>query len=157
MTEPLPQGPNESPAPDVLARLAAHRTVGTAPRPELEWLVAHGAVNQFEPGDTIARKGEPVEALYIILKGRVSHLNDAGGTWRKVMDWRDGDVTGQLPYSRLAKAPGNSVIDESGSFVMPTVYAPERRALSSTRLMSSPSPDCETPTTKAWSSLSCAP
>ena len=44
------------------------------------------------------------------------------------------------------------VIDEPGSLVMPTVYAPDRRALSSTRLMSSPSPDCETPTTSAWSS-----
>ena len=27
----------------------------------------------------IARKGEPVEALYIILKGHVSHLIDQGG------------------------------------------------------------------------------
>ena len=110
MSEPLPQLPNDS--ANALARLTAHRTVGTAPRPELDWLVAHGAVRHFEPGDMIARKGEPVEALYIILNGRVSHLNDAGGTWRKVMDWREGDVTGQLPYSRLAKAPGNSVIDE---------------------------------------------
>jgi signal transduction histidine kinase len=123
MTDALPLLHNESATPDVLARLAAHRTIGTAPRPELEWLVAHGAVNQFEPGDMIARKGEPVETLYIILKGRVSHLNDAGGTWRKVMDWRDGDVTGQLPYSRLAKAPGNSVVDESAEiFCVPRAH-----------------------------------
>ena len=29
------------------------------------------------------------------------------------MDWRDGDVTGMLPYSRLSNAPGNSVIQET--------------------------------------------
>ena len=59
MTEPLPQGPNES-APDVLARLAAHRTVGTAPRPELEWLAAHGAVNEFEPGEVPEEEPETI-------------------------------------------------------------------------------------------------
>jgi hypothetical protein len=49
------------------------------------------------------------------------------------------------------------VIAESGSFVMPTVQsAPLARASESTRLMSSPSPDCETPMTTAWSSLSFA-
>jgi hypothetical protein len=49
------------------------------------------------------------------------------------------------------------VIEESGSLVMPTVCAPPARALSSTWLMSSPSPDCETPTTSAPSSRSRAP
>jgi signal transduction histidine kinase len=108
---------------DLLARLTAHRTVGTAPRSELEWLVAHGTVTRFAPGDMIARRGEAVESLYIILKGRVSHLTDQGGTWRKVMDWREGDVTGQLPYSRLAKAPGNSVIDETAEILcIPRVH-----------------------------------
>jgi signal transduction histidine kinase len=110
-------------AADLFARLTAHRTLGAAPRAGLEWLVAHGTVHQFAPGEMIARKGEPVESLYIILQGRVSHLTDQGGTWRKVMDWRDGDVTGQLPYSRLAKAPGNSVIDETADILcVPRVH-----------------------------------
>ena len=47
-----------------------------------------------------------------ILPGRMSHLTDHTGTWRKVMDWREGDVTGQLPYSRMRGAPGNTVVDE---------------------------------------------
>jgi len=117
MTNPLAQAPNATDDSDLLTRLTAHRTVGTAPRAELEWLVAHGTVRTFEPGEMIARKGEPVESLFVILKGRLSHLTDPGGTWRKVMDWRDGDVTGQLPYSRLAKAPGNSVIDETAEIL----------------------------------------
>ena len=34
----------EAPTSDeLLARLAEHRTVGNAPRAELEWLLAHGA------------------------------------------------------------------------------------------------------------------
>src|SRR5574338_185918 len=92
---------------DLLTRLTTHRTIGQAPRAELEWLVAHGTLQRYETGDMVARKGETVDALYVILTGHVSHLTDKGGTWRKVLDWRAGDVCGQLPYSRLAKAPGN--------------------------------------------------
>ena len=87
MTNPLAQAPNATDDSDLLTRLTAHRTVGTAPRAELEWLVAHGTVRTFEPGEMIARKGEPVEALFVILKGRLSHLTDPGGTWRKRSVW----------------------------------------------------------------------
>ncbi|MFL5495101.1 MAG: ATP-binding protein [Gemmatimonadales bacterium] len=95
---------------EVLARLTAHRALAKLPATELEWLVAHGTLEHCEPGHMIARKGEPVEALYIIFTGHVAHLLEQGGTWRKAVDWRDGDVTGLLPYSRLVNAPGNSVV-----------------------------------------------
>jgi signal transduction histidine kinase len=97
---------------DLLARLTAHRAIGNVPQVELEWLIAHGTLESYEPGQVIARKGEPVEGLYLILTGHVSHFMDQGGTWRKVMDWHDGDATGLLPYSRMTAAPGNSVIQE---------------------------------------------
>jgi len=113
MTNARPVSPNADGAGDLLSRLQAHRAFAQVPREELEWLAAHGTLERLEPGSMIARKGEPVEALYVILNGHVSHLTDQGGTWRKAMDWRDGDVTGILPYSRLANAPGNSVIQET--------------------------------------------
>ena len=47
-------------------------------------------------------------------------------------------------------------IDDEDSFVIPIVNAPEARALSRTRLMSSPSPDCDTPMTNACFRLSFA-
>jgi signal transduction histidine kinase len=105
MTDPGPDG-------DLIARLSAHKVIGNVPRAELEWLVAHGTLERYQTGDMIARKCQPVEALYIILKGHVAHLLDHGGSWHKAIDWHDGDATGMLPYSRLANAPGNSVILE---------------------------------------------
>jgi signal transduction histidine kinase len=111
---------------ELLARLAAHRTIGKAPREELEWLVDHGRLESSPPGVLVATRGEPVPALIIILSGRISHLNEQGGTWRKVMDWKGGDVTGQLPYSRMTAAPGNSVIDEPTEvFSIPRKYVDE--------------------------------
>ena len=105
MTDSGPDG-------DLIARLAAHKALGNAPRAELEWLMAHGTLERYQDGDLIARKGQPVEAMYIILSGHAAHMLDQGGSWRKAMDWHDGDATGMLPYSRMAAAPGNSVILE---------------------------------------------
>ncbi len=110
---------------EILERLMAHRALEKVPREELEWLVAHGRLERLEPGGMIARKGQPVEALYVILTGHVVHMTDQGGTWRKAMDWHEGDVTGQLPYSRLTNAPGNSVIEEAAEiFCVPQEHLP---------------------------------
>jgi signal transduction histidine kinase len=110
---------------EILERLMAHRALEKVPREELEWLVAHGRLERLEPGGMIARKGQPVEALYVILTGHVVHMTDQGGTWRKAMDWHEGDVTGQLPYSRLTNAPGNSVIQEAAEiFCVPLEHLP---------------------------------
>ena len=105
MTDSGPDG-------DLIARLAAHKALGNAPRAELEWLMAHGTLERYQDGELIARKGQPVEAMYIILSGHAAHMLDQAGSWRKAVDWYAGDATGMLPYSRMAAAPGNSVILE---------------------------------------------
>ena len=97
----------------VLDRLRAHRTLAQMPESELQWLAARGRVEYYAPGDLVARKGLPVDPLYIILKGHISHFSDQGGVQRKVMEWRGGDITGRLPYSRIKVSPGNSVVQES--------------------------------------------
>ena len=93
MTDPRPTDLQAGAEADLLARLGSHRLLGRVPREELEWLVSHGTLEHYEPGFLIARKGEPVEALYIVITGHVSHFMDQGGTVRKVLDWRDGDAT----------------------------------------------------------------
>ena len=105
MSDPGPDG-------DLIARLAAHKAIGNAPRAELEWLVAHGTLERYQDGDMIAHKGKPVEAMYLILSGHAAHMLDQAGVWRKAIDWYAGDATGMLPYSRMSAAPGNSVILE---------------------------------------------
>jgi signal transduction histidine kinase len=97
---------------DLVERLAQHRTIGSAPRKELEWLAAHGYEQHYDPGKQVWRKGEPIDALYVVLSGHVAIYVDRGLGPRKVLEWRAGDVTGTLPYSRLAGAPGDTVIVE---------------------------------------------
>jgi signal transduction histidine kinase len=99
-------------AADLVDRLAAHGTVGAAPREELTWLVQHGSLRHLNVGDQLSWKGKAVEGLFILLSGRVTIWVNRGSGRHKMMEWRAGDVTGLLPYSRLVNAPGDSIADE---------------------------------------------
>jgi signal transduction histidine kinase len=99
-------------------RLAEHRTLGQAPRAELEWLAAHGEVRLIKSGDVITKANHPVTQLYVPLSGRFAISVDRGYGPRKVMEWSGGDVGGLLPYSRMAKAPGEAVVSEPGEVLL---------------------------------------
>ena len=99
-------------SPSLLERLRQHRTVGQAPADEMAWLLAHGTLLRFEPGDIIVSPREPVSLFYIVLDGHIAIHIDRGAGSRKVMEWHGGDVTGVLPYSRLAHSPGDVVAEE---------------------------------------------
>lgn len=92
----------------LIDRLAQHRTLSAVPRTELEWLATHGSIRRLSAGEVLSAKGQPVEALYIILSGRLALFVDRGAGPNKVIEWREGDVSGLLPYSRLLTAPGDS-------------------------------------------------
>jgi signal transduction histidine kinase len=96
-------------ARDLIDRLAEHKTLGAAPRTELEWLVAHGSLRKLNTGEVLSVKGVQVKALYVILSGRLALFVDRGAGLNKVVEWREGDVAGMLPYSRLMTPPGNSI------------------------------------------------
>jgi signal transduction histidine kinase len=93
---------------DIIERLAEHKTLGRAPRSELEWLAAHGQIRKLNTGEVLSVKGAPVDALYIVLSGRVALFVDRGAGLDKVIEWREGDVSGLLPYSRLTSPPGDA-------------------------------------------------
>ena len=96
----------------LVERLAAHRTLGSAPRHELEWLASKGELTRYERGTLLTADNTVVRRLHVLLSGRVAiHVNRGGP--RRVMEWRGGDVTGSLPYSRLVSAPGDAMVEET--------------------------------------------
>jgi signal transduction histidine kinase len=97
---------------DLVDRLAEHKTLCAAPREELAWLAAHGVLRHLDDGELMVAAGAPVDALFVLLTGHVTIFVDRGAGRHKVMDWRAGDVTGVLPYSRLVNSPGDSVAQE---------------------------------------------
>jgi signal transduction histidine kinase len=100
------------PADELMERLTAHKTIGSAPREELEWLAKHGEVRTYEPGEIIVPRTELVVEMIVLLSGHIAFYVDRGTGKRKVTEWRGGDVTGFLPYSRMKYPPGESTIEE---------------------------------------------
>src|SRR5512141_254782 len=93
-------------------RLSEHRLLVGAPREQIEWLAARGQLVRLDTGTQLAPKGTTVPGLYIVLSGHMSIHVDRGAGPQKVMEWRAGDVTGYLPYSRLDKSPGGVKAEE---------------------------------------------
>lgn len=97
---------------ELVELLAAHRTIGSAPREELLWIAEHGSLRHFEQGEQLTSQTKEVDTLHILLTGCVSIYVKRGTGLRKVMEWRGGDVTGILPYSRLKTPPGDTYVEE---------------------------------------------
>ena len=97
----------------LIERLAARPTLASGPRAQLEGLVSRGELRRYDQGQSISTKGEPIRDLFIILAGRISIRLERGGIARIVKEWKRGDVSGYLPYSRLSAAPGTVLADES--------------------------------------------
>ena len=100
------------PAGNLVDRLAGHRTIGAAPREELSWLACHGTLRQMQAGEVLTAKGTRPAGLFVVLSGSFTMSVDRGAGPRKIMEWREGDVMGLLPYSRVAGPPGDSVAQE---------------------------------------------
>ncbi|HEV2324198.1 MAG TPA: ATP-binding protein [Terracidiphilus sp.] len=102
---------------ELIDRLAEHKTLGKAPREELAWLAEHGELRRLEAGEVLSHKGMPVAGLYVILSGHVVLSVDRGSGPQKVIEWRGGEVSGMLPYSRLTTPPGDAVAVEATEFL----------------------------------------
>ncbi|MBI4903940.1 MAG: cyclic nucleotide-binding domain-containing protein [Acidobacteria bacterium] len=100
------------PTEKLVDRLTGHKTLGGAPREELTWLASRGMLRQMHPGQVLTAKGTRPKGLFVVLSGSFSMSVDRGGGPRKIMEWREGDVMGMLPYSRVAGPPGDSVAQE---------------------------------------------
>ena len=101
----------------LIDRLAEHKTLGNAPREELAWLVEHGELRRLETGEVLSHKGMPVTGLYVILSGHVVLSVDRGSGPQKMIEWRGGEISGLLPFSRLTTPPGDALAVEATEFL----------------------------------------
>jgi signal transduction histidine kinase len=100
------------PRDELVEQLAGHKTIGSAPREELEWLASHGELRQLHPGEVVVPKTMLVVEMIILISGHLAIYVERGSAKRKVMEWRGGDVTGLLPYSRMTHPPGETMVEE---------------------------------------------
>lgn len=76
------------------------------PDDQLQWLLDQSQTNHYKPGDFLFSKGDEIDKLQIIVKGEFSIKIEQNGEFRSVATMKEGDLTGNLPYSRAGSAFG---------------------------------------------------
>jgi len=102
---------------NLVDRLADHALLRAVPREQIEWVAAHGRLHRLDAGEVLYPHGGEVEGLHVVLSGHLAIHIDRGAGRRKAMEWRGGEVSGALPYSRLVGTPGEVVAEEPTELV----------------------------------------
>ena len=112
--------------PELVDRLAAHRTIGSAPRAELEWLARHGELRRFEVGERAVVKGTPLDEMVVMLTGHIAMSYERSTGRRFALEGFAGDLTALLPYSRAGLAMGDiDVLEPTEALCLHRRFFPE--------------------------------
>ena len=103
---------------ELIDRLQALQIFTEVPRSELAWLVANGRFEVYPAGNMYGDTGDQIVEMFIPLTGRVGlYLTTPGGR-RKILEAGAGQVLGILPYSRMQRSPGATIIEETAECVI---------------------------------------
>lgn len=77
------------------------------PQEHLAWLAEKFEERRFQPGEVMAREGDPLDHLSVILEGEI-RIERGSGPDTLIFRVNAGQVTGLLPYSRLTHYGGTT-------------------------------------------------
>jgi CRP/FNR family transcriptional regulator, cyclic AMP receptor protein len=90
---------------------------------DVEWLIASGTVRQVAPGEILIRQGTHVDAVFILLAGRLSVLLARTGD-REIARLQAGEIAGEMSF--LDSRPPSATVC---ALETSTVYAIPRAML----------------------------
>jgi len=73
---------------------------------QLRWMAERGTTFTLAEGDYLFKKGDPVDYMFVLLKGGIQMKVLQGKQFKNVQRMQQGEVTGILPYSRMQEATG---------------------------------------------------
>src|SRR6516164_2519433 len=87
-------------------------TVADVPEDQIAWFLSKSQGVNLKAGDVYARRGNPPDAVFVLLEGEFQWRGEFGGE-TIVIAGKVGDVTGALPFSRMKQftVTGRAVSD----------------------------------------------
>src|SRR5580698_2983399 len=70
------------------------------PDDQIAWFLSQAQELQLKAGEVYARQGDPANAMFVILEGKLQGRGELAGE-TVTFDLKPGDVTGVLPFSRM--------------------------------------------------------
>lgn len=88
------------------------KVIGLSEMPveHLQWILDHSEYKEYEDGQLLIKKGDPIDVMWIIFEGKVSLYMDVNGSqvlyYNFENDNASGGIGGLIPYSRMKASPG---------------------------------------------------
>ncbi len=102
----------------ILSQLKAIPDLSQVPDEQLQWLIDHSELREFQAGERLFGRGDFSQHLFIILEGRIRIWFEQNGTSREMGRMEKDEITGVLPYSRLKEARGNGDVLQKARILM---------------------------------------
>ena len=91
---------------EIIDRIKEISELENVPDDQINWLIEHGEILDFKPGDFLFKKGESIDRMQIVLSGKFVVKIHQNGQYRIVGNIDSPSITGLLPYSRAKEALG---------------------------------------------------
>ncbi|UZO80522.1 ATP-binding protein [Aquimarina sp. ERC-38] len=93
------------------------------PDQQLQWLIDKSSCTSYVKGEYIFTKGDPIDSLFIILKGHIEIKLEQNGNYKLVTKMTDHHIGGLLPFSRASVAIGfGEVVKKSDVLILEEKY-----------------------------------
>ncbi|WP_339869625.1 ATP-binding protein [uncultured Algoriphagus sp.] len=89
---------------ETLAALKQIEELGGVPEEQLNWLISKSDCYEIKEGETLFTPGDPINRLFIILKGEFTLRLKRNNQFVNVGHFTKNSITGMLPYSRAQSA-----------------------------------------------------
>jgi signal transduction histidine kinase len=88
------------------------------PDETLQWILDKSRVKTYEADEVITKTGDSIDDMWILLSGRYDFYWDTNGQLNYIKSWRQGDIGGLLPYSRMKSSPGYTISIQAGKGIL---------------------------------------
>jgi signal transduction histidine kinase len=90
------------------------------PDDQLQWLIDNSLCRMAPDGEILSEPGKSMIGTHFIISGKLRLYLPIGGVKREIGDFKPGDITGYLPYSRAKVSTGYGItIGETQLMVFP--------------------------------------
>src|SRR5579863_111968 len=95
------------------------------PDDQIAWFLSQAQELLLKAGDVYARQGDPANAMFVILEGKLQGRGELAGE-TVTFDLKPGDVTGVLPFSRMKQfAVSGRALTDARALKFPASHFPE--------------------------------
>jgi signal transduction histidine kinase len=96
----------------ILNRIKQNPVFDHVPENQLEWLIDKAQLRQLKMGEKMFKVNDPIDHLFIVLKGQVEVKIKRGNNYRVVGQVGAHGISGFLPYSRAKNAVAEGLVVE---------------------------------------------